>query len=134
MDTATARRGLALALLGLLFVTPAAAQVSGAVPRPPSPSPTPAPAARPPARKPAPKPPAAVRFSLGIEQDGAPVAIVDDEAYLRRGPFTLLIESPQADSVYLSASHDRAIYDAARQGGSLGNSFRTGIVVAETPG
>jgi hypothetical protein len=91
--------------------------------RKPGPAPTPAPT-------PGPRP----GFEVEIEQSGKKITIENHRARIARGPFVLVIDASAGAWPYLHASYESRVFDAAAQGRSLGQTFKSVYVLAEAAG
>ena len=63
--------------------------------------------------------PAEKPFTIGLEQDGQPIQVVDHTARLGKKPFALVITFRAPDSVLVNASANPQSYEAARAGTPL---------------
>ena len=65
--------------------------------------------------------PAETGFSVGIEQEGRPVAIVDHVARLRKRPFTIVLSFPGIHKIMVNASIRANLASAVRAGRPVGS-------------
>ena len=60
-------------------------------------------------------------FTASLSQDGRPVAIVDNQATLRRGPFSIVVTLPRWGGVMVNASTRPALAQVVMAGRSAGS-------------
>jgi len=111
----------------LLLLSLAACATSGGETRPPRARP-----ARPPAVDPAVEPTPAAPFTVGLEQGGRPVEIVEHRADLDRAPFDIVVTAADPrEGILMNVSFSGELFQMALRGDRLTDVFQPGTGMAE---
>lgn len=73
-------------------------------------------------------------FAFGIAQGGRPVAVRGGQVSLRKAPFTIVLRFPHPDGVFINASTNRRLFDAARGGTPVSRILPIRSGIPEPPG